>query len=135
MLEDFTIFHTKVLALCAWADGEFDIDEERLYIAIIESSTPSEKLKIELFGYIDEAPDFDEVLQEIPSLPKRTVVVALKNAYLISMATHDLCDQEKLVIESIAKQLSVTDDQIPKVYEMLAKYYDSCQIEEELFYD
>ena len=135
MLEDFTVFHAKVLALSAWADGEFDIKEERLFLAIIESSTPSEKIKTELMNYIDNPPDLDEVLEEIPNLPKRTVAVALKNAYLVSMADHDLCEREKFVINSIAGKMGISNDQLPKVYEMLVKYYDSSKIEEELFYD
>jgi len=135
MSEDFTVFHAKVLALSAWADGEFDIKEERLYLAIIESSTPSEKIKTDLMNYIDNPPDFDELLEEIPNLPKRTVAIALKNAYLISMANHDLCEREKFVINSIAQKMGISNGQLPRVYEMLVKYYDSSKIEEELFYD
>ena len=135
MSEDFTKFHAKVLALSAWADGEFDIKEERLYLAIIESSTPSEKMKTELMNYIDNSPDLDEVLEEIPNLPKRTVAVALKNAYLVSMADHDLCEREKFVINSIAGKMGIPEEQLPRVYEMLMKYHDSSKIEEELFYD
>ena len=135
MLEDFTVFHAKVLALSAWADGEFDIKEERLYLAIIEASTPSEKLKTDLMNHIDNPPDLEELLEEIPNLPRRTVAVALKNAYLISMADHDLCEREKFVINSIAKRMGISNDQLPRVYEMLVKYYDSSNIEEELFYD
>ena len=135
MSEDFTVFHAKVLALSAWADGEFDIKEERLYLAIIESSTPSEKIKKDLMNYIDNPPNLDELLEEIPNLPKRTVAIALKNAYLISMADHDLCEREKFVINSIAQKMGILNDQLPRIYEMLVKYYDSSKIEEELFYD
>ncbi|MFC1693489.1 hypothetical protein ACFL1R_08295 [Candidatus Latescibacterota bacterium] len=133
MHEDFTVFHAQVLALSAWADGEFDIKEERLYLAIIEASTPSEKLKTDLMNYIDNPPDLEELLEEIPNLPRRTVAIALKNAYLISMADHDLCEREKFVINSIAKKMGISNDQLPKVYEMMMKYYDSSKIEEELF--
>ena len=133
MSEDFTAFHAKVLALSAWADGEFDIKEERLYLAIIEANTPSEKVKKDLMNYIDNPPDLDELLEEIPNLPKRTVAVALKNAYLISMADHVLCEREKFVINSIAKKMGISNDQLPRVYEMLVKYHDSSKIEEELF--
>ena len=135
MSEDFTTFHAKVLALSAWADGEFDIKEERLYLAIVESSTSSEALKKELMNYIDNSPDLNKLLDEIPNLPKRTVAVALKNAYLISMADHDLCEREKFVINSIVEKMGISKNQIPKIYEMLEKYHDSSKIEEELFYD
>ncbi|MFC1541702.1 TerB family tellurite resistance protein [Candidatus Latescibacterota bacterium] len=135
MSEDYTVFHAKVLALSAWADGEFDAKEERLYLAIIEASTPSEKLKAELMNYIDNQPDLNDMLEEIPQLPKRTVAEALKNAFLISMADHDLCEKEKFVINSIAKKIGVRDDQLPSIYEMLTKYHESYTIEEELFYD
>ena len=134
-MEDFTVFQAKVLALSAWADGEFDSKEERLYLAIIEASTPSEKLKKELMNYIDNPPDLEELLEEIPNLPRRTVAVALKNAFLISMADHDLCEQEKFVINSIAQKIGISDDQLSRVYEMMNKYNDSYKIEEELFYD
>ena len=134
-MEDFTVFHAKVLALSAWADGEFDIKEERLYLAIIEASTPSEKLKKDLMNFIDNPPDLEELLEEIPNLPRRTVAVALKNAYLISMADHDLCDKEKFVINSIANKIGISNDKLPRVYEMMAEYNDSYKIEEELFYD
>ena len=135
MSEDFTVFHAKVLALSAWADGEFDVKEERLYLAVIEASTTSEKLKADLMNYIENKPDLDEMLEEIPQLPKRTVAEALKNAYLISMTDRDLCDKEKFVINSIAKKIGVHDDQLPRIYEMLKKYHESYTIEEELFYD
>jgi len=134
-MEDFTVFHAKVLALSAWADGEFDIKEERLYLAIIEASTPSEKLKKELMNFIDNPPDLEELLEEIPHLPRRTVAVALKNAFLISMADHDLCEKEKFVINSIANKIGISNDKLPRVYEMMAEYNDSYKIEEELFYD
>ena len=134
-MEDFTVFHAKVLALSAWADGEFDIKEERLYLAIIEASTPSEKLKKELMNFIDNPPDLEELLEEIPNLPRRTVAVALKNAFLISMADHDLCEKEKFVINSIANKIGISNDKLPRVYEMMAEYNDSYKIEEELFYD
>ena len=135
MPEDFTVFHAKVLALCAWADGEFDEKEERLYLAIIEASTPLEELKKELINYIDKPPSLEEMLEVIPNLPKRTVAVALKNAYLISLADHDLEEEEKQVINTIAKKVGISDEDIPKVYDMLFKYDDAYKIEEELFYD
>ena len=134
MLTNYTRFHAKILALVAWADGGFDIQEERLYLAILEASTGSEELKTELAKYLDEPPDMQEVLQEVHEVPKRTVANVLRNAYLISLANEELHGKEEEVLNAIAKEIGLTEEQFPRLYDMMRKYYETYKIEEELFY-
>lgn len=133
MIQDLIEYEVKVLALMAWADGTFDDEEKATFLNFLEGSPGSDAFKADMQRYLAEPPDEEDVLNGIKALPSVVVPEVLKLAYIIALANEHLHPREEELLERLALESGLPEDNLPQFREMLDLYRQSWEIEQELF--
>ena len=133
MWSDFTIMQAKILALVAWADGEFDDAERAVFGDVLDVSYGADSLKCELLQMVDKAPERDDVLQTVATEPGEIVAAAIKNAFVLAKADGHLHDAEMALLVDLGRAAGVGVDRSDDFRRMLELYESSLELERDLF--
>lgn len=133
MIQDLIEYEAKVLAFMAWVDGEVQEEERRTFINYLEGSPGSDAFKSNVQRFLEEPPTKVEVLEGIRTLPKAVVPEVLKLAYILALAKGRLHPKEEDLLEQLALESGLPDEQLPEFGKMLELYRQSWEIEQELF--
>ena len=93
---------------------------------------PKELFK-ELNNYLSKPPGKEDVLNSLNKFPHEYALTTVKNAYLMAKSNDDISNEERQMIKEIGSSLKLQDQNVPKYFEMLEKYYEVFLLEKELF--
>lgn len=101
----------EILALVAWADGDFDDTEREVFLEVLDRSPIDEDTRIELVDFLDHSPDRESTLARLVALPSADIVAALRTAYVLAHADGEFHPEEQRLFDDVAGRLGLDTDQ------------------------
>lgn len=135
MISDVTELKAKLIALVAWADGDVDQQERKMYVDILDNSPVSDARKEALTQFIEDTPDEKEVLEGLAEAPGEITTTVIKIAYLVAQANDEFHENEKALFDRIARELELSEEELPDFYRMLETYHESYELADRLFHN
>lgn len=133
MIDKFIKIQAKVLSLIAWSNGKFDSKEQEFYMSFLNSMETNVQILDEIKDYIAKSPDKADVLNTLKAIPIELALATVKNAYVMAKIDNDISKDEKNILIEIGRTLNLSGENVDKYFTMLEKYYQSFQIEKEIF--
>lgn len=129
MLPSEKVTVLKAVAAVAWADGNFSEKEKNELKAIVNYIGLTDE---EIEKVINQAPDVNEVREEMKAFDRKLVGELLQFCYRIGMSDDEAHDKEIDVIKSLASDFW-PEKYIDNVLEWLGKNYETEKLFIQLF--